>query len=37
MWKEMKSGGIRKWTLTFAYLFLTGDVKLQGAERSVPY
>jgi len=34
---EKKSGGIRKWTVTFAYLFLIGDVELQGAEHSVPY
>lgn len=32
-----KIGGIRKWTLTFAFVFFIGDIKLQGAEHAVPY
>lgn len=34
---EGKSGGIRKWTLTFATIFLIGDIKLQGAEKPALY
>lgn len=32
-----KIGGIRKRTLTFAFVFFIGDIKLQGAEHAVPY
>ena len=34
---EGESDGIRKWTLTFAFVFPTGDIKLQGAEHAAPY